>query len=313
MAGLATAALLLNSGCAVIRDELRYPGGAPGRLLDRRTFDSSQSKQLALLRATLALAISARIGEASVATEDAGVFARQLAEAALEINYAAVDAGYPHIKKKEGGTEKALPTCSIPSGNTRDDPRQFGQPDDGVVADLEGRQVKLPDFQRSYRDIDQDCAGYFVNFESNISRIEARIVKAMLTALPAESARKFLEDVTKGDVFSALWSLTRSLGDLAAAFHRGAGVYRAGIENVAASTPSCDQKEPLARRFRDYHQDRDTVLVAAACLGLSNETLFDSETISADQLPSQVAPAAFLALFRIVRIACVALPLQNLA
>lgn len=111
-AALACIGMLSSAGCSTIRDELRYPGGAPGRLLDQRTFDSSRSKQLQLLRATLALAIAARIGEASVATEDADAFARQLAEASRELNYAAVDAGYPFFKTTDEGVVRAEP-CMV--------------------------------------------------------------------------------------------------------------------------------------------------------------------------------------------------------
>lgn len=300
---LASASLVVTSGCSTIRDELRYPGGAPGRLLDERTFDASQSKHLALLRATVALAITARIGEASVATEDADVFARQLAEASNEINFAAVDAGFIYFDKKtgadaedneEGEDAEGLKTCSIRKGKLRDE--------------------KLTNFLgvKTYAEIDAECAGYFVNFEANLARIEARTIRAMLTALPADKARKFLEDLTKGDLLAALWSLTGSFSDLAAAFHRGAGVYRAGIENVAASTPGCDQSEPEGARFNHtYKQKRDTVLAAAACLGLSQEYLFDKEDIGANALPNQIDPRAFLALFRIARTSCVALPLIN--
>lgn len=283
----AAGALFFNSGCAAIRDELRYPGGAPGRMLDERTFDSSRSKQLQLLRAGLALAIAARIGEGSVATEDADVFARQLSEAATEINYAAIEAGYP-----QWVNGRPLYACPVPRGGDRP-----GTPADG------GRIVVSADYLAT----DAACPGYYTAFEANIARIEARIVRAMLTSLPTETAREFIEDLTAGNLLSALVSLARATGDVAGAFHRGAGAYRAGLETVAASTNNC---HPEGSRL-SYDQRFDTVLGAADCLGLSTQTLFDGEDIAAERLPNQIRPEAFMALFRIAATACVALPLAN--
>lgn len=259
-------------------------------MLDKRTFDSSRSKQLQLLRATLALAIAARIGEASVATEDADAFAQQLGEASKELNFAAVDAGYPYFATTDDGVEK-FGTCLI------------GQPGEDRIA--------LVSANNTYAMIDAACPGYYANFEANIARIESRIIRAMLTSLPSERAREFLEDLSQGNLLSALWSMSRALGDIAGAFHRGAGVYRAGLENVAASTARCDFDASLENRPDEYDQARDTVLVAAACLGVSLDRLFDSEDIEATDLPNKLDPVAFMALFRIVRTSCVALPLKN--
>lgn len=274
-------------------------------MLDERTFDASQSKQLALLRATLALAIAARIGEGSVATEDADAFARQLAEASNEINYAAVDAGFPVLKAdaEQVRVSETGKTCKVQEGKDRTETLA----DDHKVA----RSPYLNG--KTYAEADAECAGYYVNFEANIARIESRIVRAMLTSLPTERARKFLENLTQGNLLPTLWSLGGAAGDLTGAFHRGAGVYRAGLENVAASTPDCALDPAFRRKIapQKYFQESDTVLIAAACLGLSPESLFDSEDIPAGQLPNQIDPHAFLALFRIARTSCVALPLIN--
>ena len=305
VAMLAGISLLATTGCSTIRNELRYPGGASGAILDKRTFDASQSKQLALLRAALALAIAARIGEGSVATEDADAFARQLAEASNEINYAAVDAGFPVLlADDEGvGVPRKGRTCTIAKGKAR-----MASFADDVQATV------LHDLNnKTYAEADAECAGYFVNFEANIARIESRIVRAMLTSLPTERARKFLENLAQGKLLSALWSLGGAAGDITGAFHRGAGVYRAGLENVAATTPECAFDPAFRRKIapKKYFQDRDTVLIAAACLGLSPDSLFDNEAIEPGNLPNQLDPHAFLALFRIVRTSCVALPLIN--
>lgn len=284
LAALAGASLIVTSGCSTIRNELRYPGGAPGKLLDERTFDSSGSKQLALLRATLALAIAARMGEGSVSVADADVFARQLAEAANEINYAAVDAGFPAPPISIDGEEIDRATCRL----TKDE-------DEFVTADFATEDAK--------------CAGYYVNFEANIARIESRIIRAMLTSLPTDRARKFLEEISKGDILSATWSLARTAGDLAGAFHRGSGAYRAGLENVAAQARECAYSAEFTGE--NYDQATATVYSASACLGLSHKSLFINDDIGPNKLPDNVDPKAFMALFRIARTACVALPMAS--
>jgi hypothetical protein len=292
--------LLIESGCSAVRDELRHPGGYTGSLLDRRTFDSSQSKQLQLLRATLMIAMAARIGERSVSPEDGDAFARQLAEASREVGYAAADAGFGAMID-----DKFVPTCTIGRGtmDVGDIPASAADWDaktedhiiSGYVAD----------------DLD-NCAGYYVNFESHLARIEERVIRAMLTALPTDKARKFINDATKGDVLSALWSLTKSFADLAAAFHAAAGVYRAGTETFAASMTTCGDDPSYDGPKVDYYREEyDTVFQAARCLGLSRSDLFDGDSVAGDALPRRVNAKAFHALFRIARSSCVAVPLVN--
>ncbi len=259
-------------------------------MLDERTFDASHSKQLQLFRATLMIAIAAQIGERSVETADADAFARQLAEASREVNYAAVDAGFG----VPGQGDTIIPTCKIGRGF--------------ISAASEGW-----DERGAYAADDTTvCSGYYVNFESHIARIEGRVIRAMLTSLPTEKARKFLEKLSDGNVLSALWSLTQTFGDLAVAFHSGAGVYRAGTENLAALTQGCygDPSYP-GEKPAGYDEEWHTVVVASRCLGLSRKDLFDGDAAGASALPVKLPPTAFHALFRIARTACVDLPLEN--
>ncbi len=308
---LLCSALSVNAGCSTIRDEVRYPGGASGRVLDSRTFDASRSKQLQLLRATLAIAIAARIGEGVISPEDGDAFARQLAEASIEVNYAAADAGFPVYVDGQlrtactigaGSVRSALPPTPAPTPTPTPTPTPGATPAPSPYV-LE----------------DAQCIGYFTNFESNMARIESRVLRAMLTALPADRAREFLADLTKGDLLSALWSFARASGDVAGAFHRGSGAYRAGVETLAAATPLCDfdpafdasvpERNPT--RLTRFDERYDTVMVAAACLNLSPQDLFDDDDIAALKLPNQVPHKAFHALFRVARSACVGVPLLN--
>ncbi|MCP1468368.1 hypothetical protein J3E64_000035 [Sphingobium sp. OAS761] len=71
--------------------EVRYSGGYPGYILDKRTFNASRSKSLTLLRATIILAMAADMGRSTVSGQDGDGFARLLASATKEINYAAAD------------------------------------------------------------------------------------------------------------------------------------------------------------------------------------------------------------------------------
>lgn len=278
--------LVVTAGCGAVRDDLRHPGGYPGRILDKRTFDASQSKHVQLWRAALMVAIAARIGESVVTAEDADAFARQLSEASREINLAAADAGFP-VTDDKGVVHK---TCTIGTG-------------------LYGTYTSAWDMARTPHD-DQKCAGYYVNFESHMARIEERVIRAMLTSLPTEKARKFLGDISKGDALSAMWSLARSLGDVAVAFHRGAGVYRSGTESMAASLKQCgtDDRSYRGSAPRTFDERTATVFAAARCMGLSRHDLFDGEAMEGDEFPVRMQPAAFHAMFRIARTACLRLP-----
>lgn len=290
--------LMFNSGCSTIRDELRYPGGAAAKMLDQRTFDASRSKQLQLLRAVLAIAIAARIGEGSISPQDGDAFARQLAEASLEVSYAAVDAGFPVYDEK---TKSMYMACQIGPGKLR--PTSTPTP---LPTSTPSAAVSMSPYFAE----DEGCRGFYTNFEANLAKIESRIVRAMLTSLPTDKAREFLNDLTKGDLVSALWSLAQSAGDIAGAFHRGAGVYRAGTETLAAAS-QCQFDSTLRSAPDRYDERYDTVMVAAACLGVSLQDLFDRNDIDASQLPNSVPNNAFHALFRVARGACVALPLLN--
>lgn len=291
--------LAANSGCAAIRDELRHPGGWSGGQMDRRTFDASRSRDIQLFRAALIVAIAARIGERSVEPQDGDAFAKQLAEAAREVNFAAADAGFGGRLGTidENGDPIYGVTCTVERGV--DAPTSSG-----------ARPARV-----AFAAEDANCAGYYVNFEATITRIESRVIRAMLTSLPTDKAREFLDDIADGSLLTALWSLTQSFDDLAQAFHVGASVYRAGTENMAASMNGCEIDPSYAGMnlgmAAGYDQEYMSVMHAAACLGLSRATLFDSESADADDLPVYLDPSAFHAMFRIARTACVQLPLPN--
>lgn len=253
---------LLIAGCTPITRELRYPGGYPGYQLDKRTFDASRSKQLQLLRGAIVLAMAARIGEGNVSAEEAEPFAQHLAVAAKEVNFAAGNLPFP-----------GNPVCLVKPGQAAAD---------AAAADV-------------------GCNGYPVNFEADISRVESRIVRAMIAALPTDHVKSFLEDLSRGNALSATFGAARALGDAAGSFHRAAGTHRSGLEIVALQRGDCGAADA-----------RITVTAALGCLGVPpDELFFNNLKGTTAPFAGDVDPAAFHALMRIVRTACVGLPLTN--
>lgn len=148
---------------------------------------------------------------------------------------------------------------------------------------------------------DADCNGYPVNFEADISRVESRIVRAMIAALPTDRVKGFLEDLSRGDALSATFGAAQALGDAAGSFHRAAGAHRSGLEIVALQRGECGVTDA-----------RITVIVALGCLGVPpDELFFNNLKGTTAPFAGEVDPAAFHAVMRIVRTACVGLPLTN--
>lgn len=108
--------ILMTSGCGAIMRDIRYPGGYPAYLLDRHSYNASSSKELILLRATIILAMAARMGQATVRGEDANAFSQYLASSAREINYAAADLYAVDGKVEPCGVKSAdngdVPACA---------------------------------------------------------------------------------------------------------------------------------------------------------------------------------------------------------
>jgi hypothetical protein len=291
---------LASSGCTPILKEVRYPGGYPGHVMDKRTFDASANKRLQLLRGAMVLAIAARIGEASVRAEDGDGFARLLGNATAELNHAAANLGMGSGRMCTVGTSSVVPGAIVPLAPPYIPPAPaLAAP---AVAPAMPVVPPSPDPSTATPPVapDSGCEGYYVNFEADVARIEARVTRAMVAALPTDRAREFLNKLGTGDLLSSAWSALGAGADIAGAFHRGAGVYRSGLEIVAVGMEGCAAKEETM-----------TVLDAADCLELDREHLFDAEDATADKFLKEISPNAFHAIMRIVRTSCVALPLSN--
>ncbi len=148
------------------------------------------------------------------------------------------------------------------------------------------------------------CAGYLAIFESDMPMMEARITRLMLAALPEDRARAFLQDLSKGSVMSAAWSALKVLYETTGGLHRATGVYRSGIEVVAANM-SC-------AGGGSYDQYTATVWDAAACLGLTHDQLFDNPNeVKGEGLRLDVKRDAFDAIMLIARTSCARLQITT--
>ncbi|MET3711142.1 hypothetical protein ABIC65_001844 [Sphingomonas trueperi] len=148
---------------------------------------------------------------------------------------------------------------------------------------------------------DIGCAGFYENFESNLPLIEARIIKVMLAALPTAKVRKFLEDAKGGNVMGAAWSALGAMSEAVSGLHVSFARYRTGIEIVAASLAQC-------KGGGTFDAKEQTVVDAAACLGLSPHDLFSPGALHGRNLAKgTVQPRAFLVVMRGIAADCVAL------
>lgn len=265
---IAALSLLGTTSCTAILKEVRYPGGYPGYVLDKRTFDASGSKQMILLRSALILAIAAEMSRVTVNGEDADAFARHLATATMEINYAAADV-YSIGDKAPCSTS-----------------------DTDIVNE-------------------EACNGFYENFDANIPLIEGRLIRVMLAALPADQARKFLDDASKGNVLGAALNAFRAVMKAAGALHVGVARYRTGLEVVAVAMADCAPGAAVGKKSVTEFEagNNTTVLEAAACLGISQDKLFQKNPVDQrDWLSVDVNRSAFYMLMRGIAAACVALP-----
>lgn len=148
------------------------------------------------------------------------------------------------------------------------------------------------------------CAGYYAIFESDMPMMEARITRLMLAALPEDRARAFLQDLSKGNVMSAAWSALRVLYETTGGLHRATGVYRSGLELVAANMDCPGDAK--------YDQSTGTVWNAAECLGLTHDQLFENpHEVKGDDLPHNINRDTFEAVMLIARTSCARLQITT--
>lgn len=294
---LATASVFA-SGCSHVAKDLRSPGGAIGGVLDNRMFDASNSKELVLLRGAILTAMVARAGTVySRDHRESEAYVNYLVSAADEINILA-----GHIYGEEGSGF----ACPVGPGR----PRQAGDwptaapaaPLSPVVsppatvadnmAEDSGSEGRYPDDQPNA----ENCFTYTVNFESDVPRLESKMFKVAMAALPQEQAKQFLEHITGGNFMGAVGAAFRFSAKALNGLHSGAAVHRSGLEITARSHAVCSSGR------------LETVYDAAQCMGLTTDQLFVGKHDERDDYFEHVNPKAFHALMRNMYDSCRLIP-----
>lgn len=335
---VAMAAVCL-SGCAAITRDLRHPGGYPGRMLDKRTFDASESKQIQLLRFSIILAMAARMAsETANDAKDADAVAEYLASTADEINYAAANV-YPVTIA--GSPDQRIAPCRV-----RDIP-PLPKPDASLsaqlntavadakraAADAQRAAATAHDAADSVRSMlkdatppavaaaaasgatDRQCHGYYVNFEADVPLIEFRMMRLLFATLPRDHIRKFAEDIQKGNFMGSAWNAVKIVFVGVKGLHTASGTYRSGQEVFVANFKQCSGRGTFANSEAGFNSGYDesqwTVKSAVACLGLSPDDLLapDPDEIAVNELPRRISERSFDAVMEIARTSCVRLPI----
>ena len=265
------AMLALLSGCAVPLNELRHSGGYPGKLMDKRLFDASGSKQLQLLRSTIIIALASRVGLATVKDgKEADAFLDYIVSATREVNYLAA-----HI-------------YDVKDSN--------GQ----VLTD---RCTTIPTAA-------QTCNAHAALFEADVPQMEYKIVRLVVAALPQRQAADFLKAASSGDMLSAAWKFLRLVSASLDGAHRGAAAYRSTQEILALALANDQDAAGNSKCKNNARPDSiNTVEDAVSCLGLSPTNIFKNPG-EVTNWPKSVPANAFDALFGMMRISCGLLPMD---
>lgn len=325
-------------GCAAITRDLRHPGGAPGRFLDKRTFDASDSKEVQLLRFAIVLAMAARMsGETVRTTEHAHAVAEHLAATANEINRTAANL-YPvegavmpgpcSIRDMPSPPLTLAPRDQVASLANRLDAavakaelaaqKAAHAEAAAVAADLsirqgiQGKTINLvagagpPPPPPTIAAPTHDCNGYFVNFEADVPLIEYPLINLVLATLPRDQLKDFADDLEKGNVLGGAFSLLKVVFIGVKGLHTAAGTYRTAQEALVVNGVDCSR---LAKKT--FVEERSTVKLAVACLGLSPDTLFGPhpDEVTGEQITGDISAKTFEALMFIARTSCVRLPI----
>lgn len=274
---------VVTSGCktAVLR-EVRYPGGYPGYILDKRTIDASENKPVQILRAAMIVAMISRMATSTIRDgKDADGFADYLAAASDEINYAA-----SHIY---GGTD--VIDCAI-DGDEYDNCNASPINLEADIPLIEARITRLvlaalP--ENRVRKFLQDAA------KGNVLGAAWNAVRAV-----AQS--------TDG--------LRRSAAVFRSNLELAAMINRCPVEDEKEGALKERQKEePLEERQKEdpqkppeYNPKKDTVLAAAKCFNLDDKTLMSDHMIKIDK---DINKNTYHSVFLIARTSCVRLPLNT--
>ena len=323
--GISLILALSLSGCGAITRDLRHPGGYPGHLLDERTFDASESKEVQLLRFTIILAMAARMaGESANDAKDADAVAEYLSATADEINYAAANI-YPSaitpcrvrdatlVNTATRPPADRLATAVAQAERSAADAARSAQVAAGAETSVRAALAAAvpPAVIAPAPPPPSGCDGYYVNFEADVPLVEARMMRPLFATLPRDHIRKFAEDIQKGNFLGSAWNAVKVVFVGVRGLHTASGTYRSGQEILVANFSTCSKAATGAPSISDYDEQRWNVQDAVACLGLSGENLFGPHPgeIAAVDIPPQISEDSFRALMQIARTSCVRLPI----
>lgn len=322
---LVIASSLALQGCAAITRDLRHPGGYPGRLLDKRTFDASESKQVQLFRFALVLAMAARMAGETVRTSDqADAVAKHLSATALEINHTAAN-----LYAIDG-----RPPCSVGQSRIDIPPKTDEQKLREIEAklnqavgkaqtaasDAETAKAASEKIEGRIRDLlkgmpaaaipataprtDPPCNGYYTNFEADVPLIEYPMISLVLAVLPRDQIKQFAKDLEKGNFLGGSFSLLKVIFIGVKGLHTAAATYRTGQEALVANGAQCNELRL---------ENAATVKDAVRCLGLDPATLFGPHPneLTGEKLPYTITEDAFKALMFVTRSSCVRMPIGS--
>ena len=300
---LATASVFA-SGCSHVARDLRSPGGAIGGVLDNRMFDASNSKELVLLRGAILTAMVARAGTVySRDHRESEAYVNYLVSAADEINilaghiYGAEGSGFacpvgPGRPRQDGDWPSAAPAAPLSPVAA---PPAAGPATGAEIVDEEDGAEEVgryPDDQPNA----ENCFTYTVNFESDVPRLESKMFKVAMAALPQEQAKQFLEHITGGNFMGAVGAAFRFSAKALNGLHSGAAVHRSGLEITARSHAVCSSGR------------LEAVYDAAQCMGLTTDQLFVGKHDEREDYFEHVNPKAFHALMRNMYDSCRLIP-----
>ena len=142
----------------------------------------------------------------------------------------------------------------------------------------------------------ENCFTYTVNFESDVPRLESKMFKVAMAALPQEQAKQFLEHISGGNYMGALGAAFRFSAKALNGLHSGAAVHRSGLEITARHYTPCADKV------------LETVFEAADCMGLPIDRLPAPGHDKRESYTVSVNPEAFHALMRNMYDSCRLIP-----
>ncbi|MFC3440791.1 hypothetical protein ACFOKF_06180 [Sphingobium rhizovicinum] len=236
-------------------------------------FDASGSKQLVLLRSAILIAMVARAGTVySRDQKDGEAYVNYMVGASDEINILA-----GHIQAADPGLACDVPTLAA---------QRMTSAQITAIVTPAGAAIP-PDRPNS-----DGCFTYSVNFESDMPMLERRLFRLAMAALPQEQAKKFLDQIAKGDAMGAAIAAFNFSVKALDGLHSGAAVHRTGVEIVARQHDGCQAAVPA------------TVYEAAHCMGLPTDTLFVGKHDDRGDYAPVINDASFFALMRNLRDSC---------